>query len=235
MAISIIDRNLNVNRQMNWFERYTQVSGRQQRTIARYLRLKRALDILICLAAMPVLLPVLLLCAVLIKLDSPNGPVFFVQERTGKYGRRFKMFKFRTMVPNAEELKKKLFDVNADGELLRPLKLKNDPRITRIGRILRKTSLDELPQVLNILRGEMSWVGPRPTSFGLKSYALWHTERLEVTPGITGLWQLCSRGDTDFDSWLRYDVLYIQNRCLMLDVELLFRTAGSVFAGKGAH
>lgn len=234
MAVSIFDLTLNARHQTAWIERYSLRNSRN-RNERNYLLIKRAIDIAICLAIMPVLLPVLAICAMLIKYDSPDGPVFFTQQRTGKHGRRFKMYKFRTMVPNAEELKKQLVATNADGELSRPLKLDHDPRITRLGRILRKTSLDELPQIINILRGEMSWVGPRPTSFGIKSYSLWHTERLEVTPGLTGFWQLCSRGDTDFDNWLRYDVLYIQRRCLMLDLEIIMRTFGSVKAGSGAR
>lgn len=218
---------------MNWVDRYTHVRSQEQ--LRRYLRNKRVVDLVLCILTLPLLVPLFVLCALLIKLDSPDGPVFFIQKRTGKDGRRFRMFKFRTMVPNAEELKRQLFTINEDGELARPLKIENDPRITRVGRILRKTSLDELPQILNVLRGEMSLVGPRPTSFGLKSYALWHTERLEVTPGITGLWQLCSRGDTNFDSWLRFDVLYIQRRCLRMDFEILLRTVGVVFQAKGAR
>jgi len=241
MTASIVDLNVRsaakealVAPQIAWIERY-KVRNPGAQDVRLYLYLKRGLDILISVAALPFLLPLFLLCALLIKLDSPDGPIFFIQERTGKHGRRFKMYKFRTMVRNAEELKKKLVATNADGELTRPLKLDYDPRITRVGRILRKTSLDELPQIINILRGEMSFVGPRPTSFGLKSYSLWHTERLEVTPGLTGFWQLSSRGDTDFDNWLRYDVLYIQRRCLMLDLEILFRTFSSVLVAKGAR
>ena len=144
------------------------------------------------------------------------------------------MYKFRTMVPNAEELKQQLADVNEDGELARPIKLENDPRVTRIGRILRKTSLDELPQVLNILKGEMSWVGPRPTSFGLKSYLLWHAERLDSLPGLTGLWQLYGRGDTDFDNWLRWDIRYLEKQCLWLDAQIMLRTVIAVASRQGA-
>jgi lipopolysaccharide/colanic/teichoic acid biosynthesis glycosyltransferase len=233
MAASLFDIKVHATPKTAWIEHY-RINMASGWNMQRYLIIKRTLDLVISLMALPFLLPVFLICAVLIKLDS-KGSIFFVQERTGKHGRRFKMYKFRTMVQNAEELKKKLVATNADGELARPLKLDYDPRITRIGRILRKTSLDELPQILNILRGEMSFVGPRPTSFGLKSYSLWHTERLEVTPGITGFWQLSSRGDTDFDNWLRYDVLYIQRRCIMLDLEILFRTFSTVMMAKGAR
>ncbi len=196
---------------------------------------KRIMDITITVGSLPVLAPVLGLCALLIKIESPRDPILFLQERVGKGGKRFKMFKFRTMVANAEELKKKLVPTNEDGELKGPLKLENDPRITKVGKILRKTSLDELPQVVNILRGEMSWVGPRPTSFGLKSYLLWHTERLDVLPGLTGLWQLYGRGDVDFDNWLRWDIRYLEKRCLWLDIQIMFRTATAVLKQKGAR
>jgi lipopolysaccharide/colanic/teichoic acid biosynthesis glycosyltransferase len=200
-----------------------------------YRVVKRCMDLLLVGVTLPFVLPVLALCALLIKLDDPNGPVFFVQERTGRGGRRFRMYKFRTMVVNAEQLLKQLAATNADGELAKPLKLDNDPRVTRIGRLLRKTSLDELPQIINILKGEMSWVGPRPTSFGLKSYSLWHTERLDLLPGLTGLWQLYGRGDVDFNNWLRWDIRYLEKQCLWLDVQILLRTAGAIFTQRGAR
>lgn len=196
---------------------------------------KRVMDLTILTLGSPAILALLGVCALLIKLESPRDPVLFLQERVGKGGKRFKMFKFRTMVVNAEELKKKLVPTNEDGELKGPLKLENDPRITKAGKLLRKTSLDELPQVLNIMRGEMSWVGPRPTSFGLKSYLLWHTERLDVLPGITGLWQLYGRGDVDFDNWLRWDIRYLEKRCLWLDLQIVFRTVTAVMKQKGAR
>lgn len=200
-----------------------------------YPTMKRALDLVLAILAMPVLLPLFALIAFLIKLEDPRGSILFVQQRTGKGGQRFNMYKFRTMVPNAEELKKQLVQVNEDGELTAPLKLDYDPRITRIGRVLRKTSLDELPQVINIFKGEMSWVGPRPTSFGLKSYELWHTTRLDVVPGITGLWQLYGRGDVNFDTWLYWDSLYIERKCLWLDLQIILRTVLAVLERRGAH
>ena len=134
-----------------------------------YFIAKRIMDLLLVLLILPLVLPVFGLCALLIKMEDPKAPILFVQQRTGKGGRRFSMYKFRTMVCNAEDLKCQLAALNEDGELTAPLKLDNDPRITRVGRILRKTSLDELPQLMNIIKGEMSLVGPRPTSFGLKS------------------------------------------------------------------
>ncbi|MCI0729212.1 MAG: sugar transferase [Chloroflexi bacterium] len=173
-----------------------------------------------------------LMIAVLIWLDDP-GPVFFRQMRTGKGGRRFAMYKFRTMVTNAEELKAKYAHLN---ELTWPdFKITDDPRVTRIGRFLRKTSLDELPQFLNVLKGEMSFVGPRPTSFDVTTYDLWHTERLEVLPGITGLWQVSGRGDIDFDQRLALDVEYIERQSLWFDIQILARTVLAVFNHRGAY
>ncbi|MCA0353378.1 MAG: sugar transferase [Chloroflexi bacterium] len=198
-----------------------------------YLVSKRAMDLLILLMAMPFLLPFFLLCAVLIKIDSPNGPIMFTQKRTGQGGRTFRMYKFRTMVPNAEEMKKQLMHLN---ELQWPdFKISNDPRITKVGKFLRKTSLDELPQLLNVIKGEMSLVGPRPTSFGAHTYDLWQTERLDVQPGLTGLWQLFGRASTEFHDRLLLDIAYIERRCLWLDIQILFRTIPAVLKQRGAH
>jgi lipopolysaccharide/colanic/teichoic acid biosynthesis glycosyltransferase len=145
------------------------------------------------------------------------------------------MYKFRSMVPGAEKMLSSVAEVNSKGELAGPLKLANDPRITRIGKILRKTSLDELPQLINVLLGDMSLVGPRPTSWSPESYKLWHTERLDVVPGITGLWQICGRGGQDFDDWLRWDIRYMERRSLWLDFVILFKTVTTVFKQKGAR
>jgi lipopolysaccharide/colanic/teichoic acid biosynthesis glycosyltransferase len=194
---------------------------------------KRLMDLSIVILALPFWLPVLVIIALFIWAQSPGAPVIFIQKRTGKGGRRFSMYKFRTMVPNAEALKEKYMHMN---ELTWPdFKISNDPRTTPIGRFLRKTSLDELPQLLNVLKGEMSLVGPRPTSFGAETYRLWHTERLDVQPGITGLWQVIGRGETDFDDRLRLDIAYIERRCLSLDIQILLRTVGTVLTRKGAH
>jgi len=180
----------------------------------------------------PLIVPLLLLVALLVYIDSP-GKVLFTQLRTGKGGRRFKMYKFRTMVPNAEELKIKYAHLN---ELTWPdFKITNDPRITRVGKILRKTSLDELPQLLNVLIGDMSLVGPRPTSFAPETYRLWHTERLEVVPGITGLWQISGRSNLDFDQRLKLDIAYIERQSLWMDFCIIFHTVAQVFIGEGAY
>jgi lipopolysaccharide/colanic/teichoic acid biosynthesis glycosyltransferase len=198
-----------------------------------YFMMKRAMDLLILFFALPVLLPLMGLVALLIKLESQGAPVVFTQCRTGKGGRRFKIYKFRTMVPNAEEMKLQLLHLN---ELQWPdFKISQDPRVTRIGHILRKTSLDELPQVFNILKGEMTIVGPRPTSFGADTYQLWHTERLDITPGLTGLWQVIGRGEMEFDERVRLDVAYAKHRCLTLDFIIMFLTFATVLKGKGAY
>lgn len=197
-----------------------------------YRRAKRLLDVVVCVALLPIVIPVLLLCAIAIAIDS-RGPVLFAQSRTGRGGRRFRMWKLRTMVRNADELKATYAHLN---ELTYPdFKITNDPRVTRVGRILRKTSLDELPQVFNVISGDMSLVGPRPTSFAATTYRLWHTIRLEVQPGITGLWQISGRAELDFDDRLRLDVAYIRNRSFALDLAILVRTVGTVISGRGAN
>lgn len=191
---------------------------------------KRVLDLALCVLALPILLPLLVVCAAAIRLDTP-GPVIFGQIRTGRDGRRFAMYKFRTMVENAEELKASLAHLN----VLPPpdFKIPDDPRITRVGRFLRRTSLDELPQLLNVLRGEMSLVGPRPTSFASSVYLTWHGRRLEVPPGMTGLWQLKGRNSTTFDERLRLDIEYIERQSLRLDLLILLGTVLAILRRSG--
>jgi len=197
----------------------------------RYLVAKRGFDLAVCIWLLPVVAILMLLLALIIRLDSP-GSILIAQERTGRDGRRFRMYKFRTMVRNAEELKAGLAHLN----VLPPpdFKIPKDPRITRVGMILRQTSLDELPQLFNVLRGDMSLVGPRPTSFEPTTYSLWHTRRLEVTPGITGLWQLKGRNLTTFDERLRLDIEYIEHRSFWLDLKILLQTVPAVFRRSGA-
>jgi lipopolysaccharide/colanic/teichoic acid biosynthesis glycosyltransferase len=197
-----------------------------------YYTAKRIMDLSLCIMALPLALPLGLIIAVVIYLDSP-GPILFVQPRTGKGGQRFKMYKFRSMAPNAEALKAKYAHLN---ELTYPdFKILHDPRVTRVGRLLRKTSLDELPQIINILKGEMSWVGPRPTSFGVETYELLYTERLEVKPGLTGLWQVEGRSHLDLDERIKLDVKYIENQTLLYDLWILLRTVFAVITHRGAH
>jgi lipopolysaccharide/colanic/teichoic acid biosynthesis glycosyltransferase len=213
-----------------WIENYK--SDDRWFTGKTYLRLKRGMDLFLVLITLPFWLLLMFAIYLAILITSPGAPVIFTQRRTGKNGMPFQMFKFRSMVPNAEELKKTYAHLN---ELKWPdFKITNDPRITKVGRILRKTSLDELPQLINVLRGEMSLVGPRPTSFGPETYKLWHTERLDVVPGLTGLWQIVGRGKIEFDERLRMDIAYIERRGLWLDIVILFKTVMAVFKQKGA-
>lgn len=196
-----------------------------------YQIIKRLMDLCIVLITMPFWLALMLLIFILLKTQSPGAPALFIQPRTGKDGKRFNMYKFRTMVANAEEIKDQYAHLN---ELQWPdFKISNDPRVTRLGRFLRKSSLDELPQVFNVLRGEMSLVGPRPTSFSAKDYQLWHTERLDVMPGLTGVWQIIGRGQTEFDDRLRLDIAYMEHRCISLDISILFRTVMAIFEQRG--
>jgi len=198
-----------------------------------YLLSKRVMDLFLVVITLPFWLPLNGIIALLIRITSPGAPVVFKQLRTGKGGRRFHMYKFRTMVPNAEALKSQYAHLN---ELQWPdFKITNDPRITRIGKFLRKTSLDEIPQLFNVLKGEMSLVGPRPTSFGAETYKLWHTSRLDVMPGLTGLWQIIGRAQLEFDDRLRLDIAYIERASLWLDINILFRTVFAVFQSRGAH
>ena len=194
-------------------------------------RLKRALDGVIVVLFAPLVLALMLACTIAVRLDSP-GPIWFSQERTGRNGRRFRMYKFRTMVANAEELKASVAHLN----IFEPpdFKIRDDPRITRVGRILRRTSLDELPQLLNVMRGEMSIVGPRPTSFDSGTYRLWHAHRLEVTPGLTGLWQVTLRNEASFDERVRLDIYYARHVSIGLDLKILLRTVSAVLRGSGA-
>lgn len=195
-----------------------------------YRLIKRVLDIVVCVLALPLALPIMATIAILIRLDTP-GPALFRQERTGLHGRRFGMWKFRTMVANAEELKAQLKHLN----ILPPpdFKVINDPRVTRAGRILRRTSLDELPQLFNVLSGEMTLVGPRPTSFKASTYDLWHTKRLEVVPGLTGLWQINGRNEMTFDERLRLDIAYIDHQSLVLDLKIIALTVAAIFRRPG--
>ena len=212
------------------------------------LFLKRVLDICASGAGIVALSPVLLAFAFLIKLTSP-GPVFFKQERIGYGGRKFKLYKFRSMYANNDPAAHKAFVTDlitqrvsqagapSGNSASTSYKIKNDPRITAIGRFVRKTSIDELPQLFNVFFGEMSLVGPRPPiGYEVEVYEVWHRPRVvEVMPGITGLWQVEGRSRTTFDGMVRMDLEYIHNWSLWLDLKLLLRTPAAVMAGKGAY
>ncbi|MGD2206969.1 MAG: sugar transferase, partial [Anaerolineae bacterium] len=193
---------------------------------------KRAMDIAIALVCIVLFFPIFLLIALAIKLNSP-GPVFFRQLRVGKDEKLFACYKFRSMREGAEEEKQELLDRNeVDGPVF---KIRDDPRITPVGRFLRRTSLDELPQLLNVLMGHMSLVGPRPAiPAEVQRYQSWHKRRLEVAPGITGLWQVSGRSELTFDEQVLLDLYYIENWSPMLDVQILLRTLPKVIVGEGA-
>ena len=195
---------------------------------------KRTLDIFGSATLLLALSPVFLLLATLVKLDS-RGPVFFRQTRVGRWGRHFTLLKFRSMHIDAEERKQALAEqVMGEGELR--FKMKNDPRITRVGRLLRKTSMDELPQLWNILIGDMSLVGPRPPiQPEVDQYSLPERQRLDVTPGLTCIWQVSGRSDIPFDRQVELDVTYIHEQSLWLDLVLLFKTVPAVVLGRGAY
>jgi lipopolysaccharide/colanic/teichoic acid biosynthesis glycosyltransferase len=196
-----------------------------------YKFFKRIFDLTATLITAPLWIPIIGVISLIIKTNDWNAPVIFSQFRTGKDGKRFKMYKFRTMVPNAEELKKELMHLN---ELAWPdFKIPNDPRITKIGYFLRKTSLDELPQLFNILIGNMTLVGPRPTSFKSETYLVWQTERLDVRPGITGLWQVQGRAEVLFDERVRMEISYIKNCSLGLDLSIILTTLKSLLSTNG--
>lgn len=207
-----------------------QVVARPQWAVAA----KRSLDVIGATVGLIVSSPFLLIIAVLIKLTS-RGPVLFVQPRWGLTGRQFGCFKFRTMVENAEQLKQDLLHLN---DLSGPaFKLQNDPRLTTVGKFLRKTSFDELPQLWNVLRGEMSFVGPRPSPLDeAEQYAPHHYRRLIVKPGITGLWQVSGRNTiSDFDHRVALDLKYIDSWSLMLDFKILLKTIPAVISARGAY
>ncbi len=193
--------------------------------------LKRVMDIICSLLGMIVLAPALATIALLVKMDSP-GPIFYRAGRIGRKGRVFTCFKFRTMVTDAEKIKAQLAHLNERKGLL--FKISNDPRMTRLGARLRKYSLDELPQLFNVLIGDMSLVGPRPPlASEVEQYKLDHLKRLDVLPGMTGLWQVEARQDPSFDSYISLDTAYVENWNMMLDMRILVRTVGVVFSGTG--
>ena len=207
-------------------------SGKAQRGSGQrsmYGLIKAVVDIAAAAVGMVLVGPLMLLIALAVKLDSP-GPAFFSQKRCGKNGKEFWMHKFRTMVPDAEQRQKDLRAHNTvDGPMF---KLEEDPRVTRMGKILRKTSLDELPQLLNVLRGEMSLVGPRPLAYDeMKFCPTWRDARLSVSPGLTGLWQVKARNRNRFSEWIRYDLEYVRTHSLLLDLYILIRTARVLLKG----
>ena len=194
---------------------------------------KRMMDIVISLIVFLLTWPLFIVIWIAIKLDS-NGPGIFAASRVGEGGRIFQMYKFRTMIQNAEKLQQSVTQTDDQGRKV--YKVKNDPRVTRVGRFLRRTSLDELPQLINVLKGEMSLVGPRPEQpFVTKQYDTWQWQRVLVPPGVTGWWQISGRSDLPMHLNTNYDVYYVRNYSIALDLKILFKTIAEVFKGKGAY
>lgn len=198
-----------------------------------YYFLKRTMDVFCSLMGLIALSPILLIIGIAIKLES-KGPIIFSQERVGKGGETFNIYKFRSMVVNAEELKEKL---NSKNEMSGPMfKMKEDPRVTKIGKFMRKTSIDELPQLLNVLKGEMSLVGPRPSlPKEVMKFEDWMMERLRVKPGLTCYWQVSGRNDIDFEDWMKLDVKYVRERNILIDIKLVFKTFFVLFGDEHAR
>ena len=198
-----------------------------------YEIIKRLIDIVCSFVGILALSPLFIVIAIIIKLTS-KGPVFFSQKRVGKYGREFDMYKFRSMVVNAEELKEKLA---AQNEMSGPMfKMKDDPRVTKVGKFIRKTSIDELPQLWNVFKGDMSLVGPRPSlPKEVAQFEEWMHKRLDVKPGLTCYWQVSGRNNIDFEDWMKLDIRYVKERNLWIDIKLIFKTVFVLFGDKNAH
>ena len=193
---------------------------------------KRGIDIIGAGSGLLLLSPVIAIVACAVKFTS-KGPIFFSQKRVGKNGQLFDMYKFRSMVVNAEELKEKLAHQN---EMSGPMfKMKDDPRVTNVGKFIRKTSLDELPQLWNVLKGDMSLVGPRPSlPKEVKQFEKWMFKRLTVKPGLTCYWQVSGRNNIDFGDWMKLDISYVDDRNLWIDIKLIFKTILVLFGDKNA-
>ena len=198
-----------------------------------YEIIKRLIDIICSFLGLLVLSPLFIIIAIIIKTTS-KGTVFFSQKRVGKNGKEFEMYKFRSMVVNAEELKEKLA---AQNEMSGPMfKMKDDPRVTKVGKFIRKTSIDELPQLWNVLKGDMSLVGPRPSlPKEVAQFEDWMHKRLEVKPGLTCYWQVSGRNNIDFEEWMKLDIKYVDERSTWIDIKLIFKTVGVLFGDKNAH
>jgi exopolysaccharide biosynthesis polyprenyl glycosylphosphotransferase len=211
---------------------YPLLNLRRTPTSEARLAVKRLLDFTGGMIGLILASPVMLAAAIAIKLDS-KGPVIFKQVRAGRNGRKFTMYKFRSMVADAEELKARIAHLNEMGGPV--FKIKKDPRITKIGAFIRKTSIDELPQLFNIIAGDMSIVGPRPAlPSEVAQYAPWQRRRLSVKPGLTGLWQVSGRNQVDFDEWMQLDLEYIDSWSLWLDIKIILKTVPVVLLRKGA-
>ncbi|UAK16372.1 sugar transferase [Sporolactobacillus terrae] len=198
-----------------------------------YLITKRLIDMIGAILGIIFLSPVFIIVSILIKVEDPRGPVIFKQIRVGKNGQTFKIFKFRSMVTNAEQLLGQLLDQNETTGAM--FKMKNDPRVTRIGHFIRKTSIDELPQLFNVLKGTMSLVGPRPPlPREVDNYSNYDRQRLLVTPGCTGLWQVSGRSNVGFKKMVELDLQYVQSRSFLYDMKIILKTILMLFGSKNA-
>lgn len=198
-----------------------------------YLILKRLIDILGSIIGLLITSVLFVIISIAIKIEDPKGPIFFSQVRVGKNGKEFKMYKFRSMVSDAENILQDLLQYNEVSGAM--FKMKNDPRVTKVGRFIRKTSIDELPQLINVLRGEMSLVGPRPPlPREVVEYSDYHLQRLLVIPGCTGLWQVTSRNSVGFEEMVELDLEYIRSRSIIFDIKIIIKTFLVVFSSKNA-
>ncbi|EOH52849.1 hypothetical protein UA3_02539 [Enterococcus faecium EnGen0263] len=200
----------------------------------KYCLIKYSVDILFSLMTLIIFIPVWILIILAVKIEDPHGPVIFKQKRIGKNGKPFTMYKFRSMVVNAEE---KLKELEAFNEQNGPIfKIKEDPRVTRVGRFLRRTSLDEFPQLVNVIKGDMSLIGPRPPlEKEVFQYTEYQKKRLQVKPGCTGLWQVSGRSNVDFEKMLQLDVEYIEHYNMFMDAKIFFKTFKVLFTGEGSY
>ena len=214
-------------------EKQLEIESKSSVEFSLYEVIKRLIDFVCSFLGVLILSPLFVIIAIIIKTTS-KGPVFFSQKRVGKDGKEFDMYKFRSMVVNAEELKEKLA---AQNEMSGPMfKMKDDPRVTKVGKFIRKTSIDELPQLWNVLKGDMSLVGPRPSlPKEVAQFEDWMHKRLEAKPGLTCYWQVSGRNNIDFEDWMKLDCKYVDERNTWVDIKLIFKTVGVLFGDKNAH
>lgn len=214
-------------------ENFQGIDSEQLNARKGYLIIKRFMDIIGSLVGLILLAPIFCIIAIMIKIEDSKGPIVFKQIRVGKNGKEFHMYKFRSMVVNAEEKLKDLLNQNEVSGAM--FKMKEDPRVTNIGRFIRKTSIDELPQLINVLKGDMSLVGPRPPLLReVKEYTAYDKQRLMITPGCTGLWQVSGRSNLSFEQMVELDLYYIIHRNLIFDVKILLKTVKVLLGSKDA-
>ncbi len=233
MNLNIENQGVILNDELRITAKMTRRRTDETLSRANYIQMKRVLDVIVASIGLVILSPVFLLLAILIKVNS-KGSVFFAHTRIGKDGKKFKMYKFRTMYENAEEMIKN-FSPEQKKEWEENYKLKEDPRITSIGKILRKTSLDELPQIINIIKGDLSIIGPRPViDRELEKYGESKEKFLSITPGLTGYWQANGRSETTYKQRMKMELYYVDHISLRLDLQIFFKTFVSVFKREGA-